>query len=140
MIFEKPEVNSLIKVTTKPFEYSGRKIIPYNNHVLEGKVVESENYDDPLSFRLYTKNKNFRVSVIELKNVLNIEYSNGKKAKKIEELNKDLETTIEVKGSKNNIYIVSRTKNGIYNCTCLGFSFKKTCKHINEVKKKLELA
>lgn len=137
MRFEKPSVNSFVKVTTKPFEYAGRKITPYN-HVYEGKVVISEKYDDPLSFRIYTKNKNFPVSVIELKNVVDIQYQNGKRPKKVQEINKDLETEIEVKGSKNNTYIVKRLKNSVYNCTCTGFAFRKTCKHINEIKTKLE--
>ena len=41
-------------------------------------------------------------------------------------------TLIEVKGSKGNEYLVIRQK-GQYNCTCPGFTYRKSCRHIQEV-------
>jgi hypothetical protein len=39
-----------------------------------------------------------------------------------------------VKGSKGNEYIVTLSS-GHYSCTCTGFTFHKTCKHIKSVAK-----
>ena len=39
---------------------------------------------------------------------------------------------ITVQGSKGNTYIVTK-ENGKSTCTCQGYSFRKTCKHIQEV-------
>ena len=41
--------------------------------------------------------------------------------------------TITVQGSKGNTYIVTK-ENGKATCTCPGFGFRKTCKHVQEVK------
>jgi hypothetical protein len=31
-------------------------------------------------------------------------------------------------------YVVTRSTNGTYNCTCKGFMFRKQCKHVKEIK------
>lgn len=41
---------------------------------------------------------------------------------------------IEVQGSNGKVYLLTKNSNGKYNCTCPGFTFRHTCKHINEVK------
>ncbi len=40
--------------------------------------------------------------------------------------------TITVQGSKGNTYIVTK-ENGKATCTCPGFGFRKTCKHVQEL-------
>jgi len=44
------------------------------------------------------------------------------------------EETFEVEGSKDNKYIVKRATNGTWNCTCVGFSFRRKCRHITNCK------
>jgi len=39
---------------------------------------------------------------------------------------------ITVQGSKGNTYTVIK-ENGKATCTCVGYSFRKTCKHVQEV-------
>jgi hypothetical protein len=46
---------------------------------------------------------------------------------------KEEEDRIEVRGSKGDIYYVSED-NGQYKCTCVGFKYHGTCKHIDKVK------
>jgi hypothetical protein len=40
------------------------------------------------------------------------------------------EAVFHVEGTKNNKYTVKRSANGLWSCECLGFSFRRTCKHI----------
>jgi hypothetical protein len=41
---------------------------------------------------------------------------------------------IEVQGSNGKVYLLTKNASGKYNCTCPGFTFRHTCKHLNEVK------
>ena len=45
--------------------------------------------------------------------------------------NEDL--VCNVSGSKGTPYVVNRTAN-IWSCTCMGFAYRKDCKHIRQVK------
>lgn len=41
---------------------------------------------------------------------------------------------IEVQGSNGKVYLLTKNANGKYNCTCPGFSFRHTCKHVDGMK------
>ena len=41
---------------------------------------------------------------------------------------------IEVQGSNGKVYLLTKNANGKYNCTCPGFTFRHTCKHVSGVK------
>lgn len=41
---------------------------------------------------------------------------------------------IEVQGSNGKVYLLTKSTNGKYTCTCPGFSFRHTCKHVTGVK------
>jgi hypothetical protein len=43
----------------------------------------------------------------------------------------DMTNTRVVQGSKGNVYYVTN-RDGVYRCTCTGFKFHGTCKHIKE--------
>ena len=45
-----------------------------------------------------------------------------------------------VKGDGKTDYEVSLTHDGIWSCTCRGFEFKKSCKHVQDLQAKLEYA
>lgn len=45
---------------------------------------------------------------------------------------KSTRETITVQGSKGNTYIVTK-EDGKAHCSCPGYSFRKTCKHIQEI-------
>lgn len=57
--------------------------------------------------------------------------SKGRKFEKIKDFELELEG-IPVKGSKGDVYYVSED-NGKYICTCSGFKYHGTCKHIEKV-------
>ena len=40
---------------------------------------------------------------------------------------------IKVQGSNGKIYLLTKNSNGKYTCTCQGFTFRHTCKHVNSI-------
>ena len=45
-----------------------------------------------------------------------------------------------VKGSTGKEYTVNLLKEGFYTCSCPGYSFRRKCKHIEQIKKSLRIA
>lgn len=45
------------------------------------------------------------------------------------------EITHTVKGSKGDVYTVTRRANGSWFCSCMGFHYRKTCRHVTDLTK-----
>ena len=91
-----------------------------------GIVVHEKWYGDD-KIGLTTDMKHFPVRVLSRENIVEVsgakfEYTPIKSARE----------TITVQGSKGNTYIVTK-ENGKATCTCPGFGFRKTCKHVQEL-------
>ena len=91
-----------------------------------GIVVHEKWYGDD-KIGLTTDMKHFPVRVLSLANIVEVlgakvDYTPVKSTRE----------TITVQGSKGNTYIVTK-ENGKATCTCPGFGFRKTCKHVQEV-------
>ena len=88
-----------------------------------GIVVHEKWYGDD-KIGLTTDMKHFPVRVLSLANIVEVmgakvDYTPVKSTRE----------TITVQGSKGNTYIVTK-ENGKATCTCPGFGFRKTCKHV----------
>lgn len=136
-MFDKPKTGTVVTVVIdwsdyyKPFDAATMRQRTYT-----GTVVRSESYDDPFSFRLSTGDKSFPIRVIDLEHVVKLFDSAGNQAKSSER--KVSERTVwEVKSDsrKGGFYTVTR-EGSHFSCTCVGFGFRKTCRHINSVKLK----
>ena len=91
-----------------------------------GIVVHEKWYGDD-KIGLTTDMKHFPVRVLSRTNIVEVmgakvDYTPVKSSRE----------TITVKGSKGNTYIVTK-ENGKATCTCPGFGFRKTCKHVQEL-------
>lgn len=91
-----------------------------------GIVVHEKWYGDD-KIGLTTDMKHFPVRVLSLANIVEVlgakvDYTPVKSNRE----------TITVQGSKGNTYIVTK-ENGKASCTCPGFGFRKTCKHVQEL-------
>ncbi len=91
--------------------------------VYNGDIVSSAKYDPPNSLRMSTDIRDFPFRVIMMKNVVKV--------------NNDpfifTETKSETRtaqGSNGNIYTI-KTVAGTTTCSCPGFQFRGTCKHVN---------
>lgn len=78
-------------------------------------------FDFPIRFSV--KNRKF----VEIKSLLpeSDEVYFGKK-----QTEKPSSSVTEVQGSNGKIYYVSKYADNTYSCTCPGFTFRRTCKHI----------
>ena len=91
-----------------------------------GIVVHEKWYGDD-KIGLTTDMKHFPVRVLNRANIVEVmgakvDYTPVKSTRE----------TITVQGSKGNTYIVTK-ENGKASCTCPGYGFRKTCKHVQEV-------
>ena len=91
-----------------------------------GIVVHEKWYGDD-KIGLTTDMKHFPVRVLSRANIVEVmgakvDYTSVKSSRE----------TITVQGSKGNTYIVTK-ENGKASCTCPGFGFRKTCKHVQEL-------
>ena len=96
----------------------------YNEYT--GIVVHEKWYGDD-KIGLTTDMKHFPVRVLNLTNIVEV---SGAKVDYTPV--KSTRETITVQGSKGNTYIVTK-ENGKATCTCPGFGFRKTCKHVQEL-------
>lgn len=119
-----PTVGSKIRIKVPYFQ--GPKMIPPRPDfsVYEGTVLSPYKWLTPEQFCLSNDDPDWPIRVINAGRILEMDIINGT-AKSV---NSDLVIT-EVKGSKGDIYIVTRNK-GNYTCTCQGFQWRKSCKHI----------
>ena len=127
-----PAVNSTVTLT---FPYAGAalhgplaKTLPKTVQ-LTGKVVSRPHWvKDADCFGFFVANTPVPLRVINIKDVLAID---GQVTTAKVETNVE---TFEVAGSKGNSYTVTNEA-GRWSCTCVGFGFRKDCKHLHQVKK-----
>lgn len=122
-----PALGSKIKVKT--VYNQGPKMIPPqpDHHWYEGTVLPSDKWMKPNQFNLSSTNPNYPIRTIDINYVLEIELIEGSLIKG----DNGVQTFI-VDGSKGSKYTVTKNKN-TWSCSCTGFGFRKTCKHITEV-------
>ncbi len=80
---------------------------------------------DATQLALTTGNPEWPVRVIARKNIVSINNQT------VEPVKSDIRT-VKIKGSKGDEYIVT-VGAGKINCTCSGFQFRRSCKHVKEV-------
>lgn len=136
-MFKKPDTNKFITVTidwTDFFKHFS-KLTQLLSSIdkMTGKVVPSESYDDPNTFRLLTNNTNYPISIIPLSRVTILEYTDGTSPEVRTETEQPDEESWEVVGSKGDIYIVTR-RGDTWFCPCKGFGFRANCTHVIEKK------
>ena len=130
---DKPSVGSLVKVIVSYSEHFAKYPVFIPDGIFEGRVEASEKFDDPNSFRVCTNGNYHPVSVIimdkTLKSISGIEF------KPIEKLPSNKRIFKVRSGEKE--YLVTLIGNR-YECSCTGYQFRKTCKHINQVKERID--
>ena len=119
-----PAVNSRVRVRVRNNDFH-LYIPPRPKYtVYEGTVVKPYPWLSVTEIALTTTNPNFPVRVINVAHAEQVELIAGQ----IDTVN-DHDRTIQVDGSRGKQYTVSRKGTRI-TCTCEGFTFRKSCKHL----------
>lgn len=121
-----PTVGSVVKVRAK---YSqGPMMIPPRPDfiIFEGTVLPSYKWLSDKEFCMSGDN-DYPVRVISMSSVEHLDLVSGE----FKEINSSPQSFI-VAGSKGTRYTVTRTRSS-YTCTCPGFTFRKTCRHIQGI-------
>lgn len=97
-----------------------------------GVVDSATRFTPPNFVRIVTDfDSPVRIREIPLDRITEIKYSDGTVPTK-ETVKDDVRTWV-VEGSKGSQYTVVRTKN-LWTCTCPGYQFRKSCRHVTELK------
>ena len=98
---------------------------------ITGIVEKATKFTPPDFVRIVTDfDSPVRIREIPLHRVTRIEYADGRAA--TQEAVKDDTQVWTVDGSRGSRYNVIRSKN-TWTCTCPGFQFRKSCRHIKEL-------
>ena len=121
-----PTVGTIITVTTESRMRSAYGDYAY--HELTGQVIANPKWLKATEFAIENPDHPNGFSVINLNNVVDIRDADG------HEYKFTTDNTIKVwtvTGSKGNEYTV-KLQDGEYSCECVGFQYRKHCKHITE--------
>lgn len=99
-----------------------------SSYTYEGEVVATPKWVPYDAIALTTNEPKFRVRIIDKSNIVSID---GQEYKSDQKIKSDIQT-FSVAGSKGNVYTVS-IGSKFKECTCTAFTYRRTCKHIDEV-------
>lgn len=129
--FSHPRVGQKVRVTYRVRNIYFRVENPYVNEWVDGIVLPNHKFVNPNAFVLRVNCQLAPVREFNLKSVVDIQYFDGTEAATI---NVDSEVkTLVVKGSKGNKYLVTKEGTKV-TCDCVGFQYRKACKHLELIK------
>lgn len=103
-----------------------------NKTTITGVVEKATKFTPPDFVRIVTDfDSPVRVREIPLNRITDIKYSDGRVAD-THTVTSDTQTWT-VEGSRGAQYVVARNKNS-WSCTCPGFQFRRSCKHVVQLK------
>ena len=129
--FSIPDAGCKVAIT---FEFPSYVIgsATVNKTTITGIVEKATRFTPPNFVRIVTDfDSPVRIREIPLHRVTDLEYADGRTAGRA--ATKESTQTWSVEGSKGSRYTVVRTQ-FTWACTCPGFQFRKSCRHIQELK------
>lgn len=129
--FSIPDVGCKVAIT---FEFPSYVIgsATVNKTTITGIVEKATKFTPPNFVRIVTDfDSPVRIREIPLARVTDLKHSDGRAAG--QEATKKNTQTWSIEGSKGSRYTVVRTQL-TWTCTCPGFQFRKSCRHIQELK------
>jgi hypothetical protein len=129
--FSIPDPGCKIAIT---FEFPSYVLVgpKVNKTTITGIVEKATKFTPPNFVRIVTNfDSPVRIREIPLHRITNLEYADGRVANT--HVTKESTQTWSVEGSRGSRYTVVRTQS-TWACTCPGFQFRKSCRHIQELK------
>ncbi len=128
--FSIPDVGSQVAIS---FEFPSYVIgtAKVSKETITGVVEKATRFTPPDFVRIVTDfDSPVRIREIPLSRITNLEYADGRAV--VQQAAKQDTATWSVDGSRGSKYTVVRTQNK-WTCTCAGFQFRKSCRHIQEL-------
>lgn len=119
-------VGSAVEITTR-FK-SNYFWDEYDTNVVKGKVVPNPKWLSGDSISVHTGNSNYPVSYIHKSMIVGYEQSETSTSNRVFKVSSK---------SSNKSYLVSLI-DGRVTCNCIGFEYRRYCKHSNKVKEMLD--
>ena len=119
-----------VTVRTRLYQPSFHRAEPYCEHEITGEILNNIKWLTPDEIAVTNPAHPNGFSIIHKKNIISIKDLAGRTASV--KVSDPEYKQWAIKGSKGNSYLVIRQK-GQYNCTCPGFTYRKSCRHIAEV-------
>ena len=129
--FSMPVTGSRVAIT---FEFPSYVLVgpKVNKTTISGVVETATKFTPPDFVRIITDfDSPVRIREVPLNRITQIEYADGTPAPQ-QAINNETKTWV-VEGSRGSRYTVIRNKSS-WSCTCPGFQFRRSCKHVQELK------
>jgi hypothetical protein len=126
MQFDMPEPGRTVTVTTRFRDIYYYATQEWEDKTYTGVVGRVDRTVPAGSFVLLTDNDFMPRRLIALRNVHELKYSDGSA---VSQSTSPLVRTWQVTGSRGAVYTVTQ-RDSVKSCTCPGFTFRKTCKHV----------
>jgi hypothetical protein len=126
-----PNPGAVIRVTTRYRNIYLYDTSEYRHNTYEGTVVSNEKFDQPATFCM-TGDERMPIRNIDMSNVVKLELLTGS-ARKVAA--KSGVRVFRVKSDKN-VYTVTMQASR-FQCTCVGFQYRRHCRHTKAVAAKV---
>lgn len=127
--FTKPPVGASVTVTTRYKEIYYYATNEWRDTTYTGRVLPPEPWFKDGEFKLTCDEPHMPWRVINLKSVIDLKV-NGEDADLVD-VNDDTKV-VTVKGSKGGEYYVTLKSGSAVSCTCPGFTYRHTCRHLKD--------
>jgi hypothetical protein len=104
--------------------------VEYDEPVFTGKVLANPKWLDNDYVCLYTGNPDFPISHIHKRFIIGFDFPENRSEYRV------FKVTSKTKGNTYNVI----SENGLVSCDCVGFQFRRQCKHSNKVKEFIQNA
>ena len=123
------EIGQFVELKTRFYSYLYKKE-GWVENTLKGQVVPNPKWLDDDYVSILTGNPMLPISMVFKQNIVGLDMAKGRSASRI----------FSVKSKKTGKQYQVISSNGSVTCDCIGFQFRKTCKHATAVKKFIQNA
>ena len=123
------EIGQFVELKTRFYSYLYKKE-GWVENTLKGQVVPNPKWLDDDYVSILTGNPMLPISMVFKQNIVGLDMAKGRSASRI----------FNVKSKKTGKQYQVISSNGLVTCDCIGFQFRKTCKHATAVKKFIQNA
>ena len=123
------EIGQFVELKTRFYSYLYKKE-GWVENTLKGQVVPNPKWLDDDYVSILTGNPMHPISMVFKQNIVGLDMAKGRSASRI----------LSVKSKKTGKQYQVISSNGSVTCDCIGFQFRKTCKHATAVKKFIQNA